>query len=84
MILNYHRKNYKSSCPEVFFKKRVIKSFTKFTGKRPALESLLNENQVFRPATLLKGHPNTGTSCGFCEIFKNACFEEHRKWLLLK
>ena len=30
--------------------------------------------QAFRPATFLKNDPNTGVSCGYCELFKNSLF----------
>ena len=44
---------YRSSRPEVFCKKDVLRSFTKFTGKHPC-QSLLFNKVVGRPATLLK------------------------------
>ena len=55
---------YRSSCSEVFCKKRVLKNFTKFTGKHLCQSLFFNKvaglSQVF--------------SCEFCEIFKNAYF----------
>ena len=39
--------------------------------------------RAFRPATFLKGDPNTGVSCGYCALFKNSFFKENLRWLLL-
>ena len=55
-------KEYRNSRPEVFCKKRVLRNFAKFTGKRLCHSLFLNnfikkETQVF--------------SCEFCEISKN-------------
>ena len=47
-------KKIRSSCPEVFGKKGVIKNFTKFTGKHLCESLFLNEVAALRPATLLK------------------------------
>ena len=49
---------YRSSRPEVFFKKGVLRNFTKFTGKH--LCQSLFFSQVL--------------SCEFCEICKNTFF----------
>ena len=80
-------KKIRSSRPEVFCKKAVLKSFTKFTGKH--LFEILSFNKVagLRPET---SRPETSNfikrenlaqlfSCEFCKIFK-----EHLWWLLLK
>ena len=40
--------------------------------------------QAFMPATLLKKIPAQVISCEYYEIFKNTCFEEHLRKLLLK
>ena len=62
--------------PEVFYKKAVLK-FCNILGKTPVLESLFNkiaglQATIFRPAALLKRHPNTGV---FLQILQN--FWEH-------
>ena len=37
----------RSSLPEVFYRKGILKTFATFTGKSPVLESLLMKLQVF-------------------------------------
>ena len=52
---------YRSSRPEMFCKKDVLRNFAKFTGKHPGL----------RPATSLKKEAMAHVfSCEFCEISK--------------
>ena len=60
----------RSSRPEVFFKRGVLKSFAKFTGKPLCQRLFLKLAQVF--------------SCEFCENFKNTFFIEHLWWQLLQ
>ena len=59
----------RSSRPEVFCKKGVLRNFTKFTGKHlcqslilktPVPESHFNKVAGLRPATLLKRDSGTG------------------------
>ena len=45
---------YRSSRPEVFCKKGVLKNFTKFTGKHLCQSLFFNKVAGLRPATLLK------------------------------
>ena len=55
--------NYRSSHPEMFYKKGVLKNFTNFNCARVSgfrCATLLTLSQVF--------------SCEFCEIFKNTFF----------
>ena len=40
--------------PEVFYKKGVLKNFTKFTGKHLCQSLFFNKVAGLRPATLLK------------------------------
>ena len=60
-----------SSLPEVFCEKGVLENFSKFTGKNLNRSLFFNKvgGQVY--------------SCEFREIFKNAFFIEHLRWLLL-
>ena len=51
----------RSSRPEVFCEKGVLKNFTKFTGKYLCWSLLFNKVAGLRPATLLKGDSNTGS-----------------------
>ena len=45
---------FRSSRPEVFCKKAVLKNFAKFTGKHLCQSLLFSKVAVLRPATLLK------------------------------
>ena len=64
---------FRSSCPEVFFKKGVFKNFAKFTGKHLCLSFFFNKidtlAQVF--------------SCEFCRFFKQTSFYRTLMVLLL-
>ena len=64
----------RSSRPEVFCRKGVLKNFTTFTGKYLCQSLFFNKVAGLRPATLLKRVPGTGVSRKFCEIFKNTYF----------
>ena len=60
----------KSSRPEVFCKKVVLRNFAKFTGKHRCRNPFFNKGP--RSATFLtKDTPIQLRSCEFCEIFKN-------------
>ena len=63
---------FRSSCPEVFCEKGVLRNFAKFTGTLPKACNFIKKEtlaQVF--------------SCEFCEISKNTFLMEHLSWLLL-
>ena len=51
---------YKSSRPEVFSKKGVLKNFWKFAGKHLCQSLFLNKVADLRSATLFKEHSITG------------------------
>ena len=59
-------KSNRSSRPEVFFRKGVLKNFTKFTGKHLYQSFFVNKVADLRPAHMF--------SCEFCEISKNTFF----------
>ena len=44
----------RSSRPEVFCKKGVLRNFTKFTGKHLCQSLFFNKDEGLRPTTLLK------------------------------
>ena len=46
--------------PELFCKKAALKTFPKFTEKRPALESLFNKVEGLSHATLSKRNSSAG------------------------
>ena len=60
---------YRRSCLEVFCKKYVLKSFTKFTGKHLCQSLFFNKVAGLRPAK--KKTLAQVFSCKFCEIIKN-------------
>ena len=76
---------HRSTRPEVFCKKGVLKNFTqKFTGKYLCQSLFFNS---YRPQTCNLIEKKTLAqvfSCEFCEISKNTFFIEHLWWLLLK
>ena len=51
--------DYRSSRPEVFCKKGVLRNFAKYSGKH-LRQSLFDKVTGLRPATLLKRDPGTG------------------------
>ena len=74
----------RSNCPEVFYKKGVLRNFDKFTGKHLCQSLFFNKVAGYRPATLLK--KRLLYRCfplNFCKISKNNFFIEHLWWLLL-
>ena len=74
--------HFRSSHPEVFCKKVVLKNLGKFTGKH------LYRNLVFHKAAgqtykvIKKRTPTQALSCEFCQIFNNIFFIQHLRWLL--
>ena len=65
----------RSSCPEVFFKKGVLRNFAKFTGKHLCQRLFINK---------VAGLACNCEFCEFCEISKNAFFTEQLRRLLLQ
>ena len=63
--------------PEVFYKKSVLRDFTKFTGKHLCQSLSFNKVAGLSSATLLKKRLAQVFSCEFYEIFKNNFFTEH-------
>ena len=49
-----HHRRSRCSRPEVFYKKGVLKNFTKFTGKHLCQSLFFNKVARLRPSTLLK------------------------------
>ena len=50
----YRYSDFRSSRPEVFYKKGVLRNFIKFTGKHLCQSLFFNKGAGLRPATLLK------------------------------
>ena len=64
----------RSSRPEVFSKKGVLKHFAKFTGKHLWQRIFFNKVAGLRPATFLEKRLAQMYSCEYCETFKNSYF----------
>ena len=62
----------RSSRPEAFCKKAVLRNITKFSGKHLCQRLFFNKVTVLRPATLLKKVSGTGV---FLRILRN--FQKH-------
>ena len=77
-------KPYRSSRPEVFCKKGVLRNFAKFTGKRLCQSLFFNKVAGLRPATLLKKrlwHRRFPVNSG--KFLRTPFLIEHLWWLLL-
>ena len=92
----YISSTYRSSRPEVFCKKVVLRNFTKFTGKHLCQSIFFNKvagHQRF--SDVFRGYRNVTCnfikkdtlalvfSCESCEISKSTFFIKHFWWLLL-
>ena len=83
-ILAYFRFDTRSSCPEVFCKKSVLRNFAKFTGKHLCHSPFFNKVAGLRPGTLFKKRlwhwcfPVT-----FTKFLRTYFYIEHLWWLLL-
>ena len=62
---------YRSSRPEVFCKKGVLRNLTKFIGKHLCQNPFFNKVAGLRPATLLKKRIWHRSFPEFCQISKN-------------
>ena len=74
----------RSSRPEVFYKKGVLKNFTKFTGKHLRQSLFFNNVAGLTPATLLKkGLLHRRFPVNFAKFLRTPFFIENVWWLLL-
>ena len=65
-------KTYRSSCPEAFCKKGVLRNFAKFTGKHLCQSLFLNKVAGLWDATSFKKEALAQVfSCEFCKISKS-------------
>ena len=75
---------FRSSRPEVFCKKRILKNFTKFTGKHLCQRLFFNKVAGLRAATLLKKRLwHRCFPVNFVKFLRTTFFIEHFRWLLL-
>ena len=75
-VSSYETQNCRSSHPEMFYKKSVLKNFAKLTRNNCARASFLIKLQVSGLKLYLKWGSGTAF-CEFCETFKNTLFAEH-------
>ena len=74
----------RSSRPEVFCKKGVLRNFTKFTGKHLCQSLFFNKVAGLKPATLLKKRLwHRCFPVNFVKFLRTPFFTEHLWWLLL-
>ena len=73
----------RSSRPDVFCEKCVLRNFAKFTGKH-LYQSLFFNKVAGAACNFIKNEALVQVfSCEFCEISKTPFFTEHLWWLLL-
>ena len=74
----------RSTCPEVFSKKAVLRNFPKLTGKHLCWSPFFNKIAGLRPASLLKKRlKHRCFTVNFEKFLKTPFFSEHLWWLLL-
>ena len=75
---------HRSSRPEVFCKKGVLRNFAKFTRKRLCQSHVFNKVTGLRPATLLKKWLwHRCFPVKFAKFLRTPFIIEHLRWLLL-
>ena len=75
---------YRSSRPEVFYKKGVLRNFVNFTGKHLCQSLFFNKVAGLRPATLLKNRLwHRCFPVNFAKFLRTLFFTEYLQWLLL-
>ena len=73
----------RSSRPEVFCKKGVLRNFAKFTGKHLCNSLFFNKVAGLRPATLLRNRPwHKYFSVNLAKFLRTPFLTEHLPWLL--
>ena len=79
------RATYRSSRPEVFCRKGVLRNFAKFTGKHLSQSLFFNKVVAgLRPATLLKERLwHRCFPVNFAKFPRTPFFTEHLRWLFL-
>ena len=73
-ILTVRGSNCRSSCSQIFVKISVLKNFEIFTGKHLCWIIFLRKLQALKPASLLKGDPNTGVFVWILQNFYEQLF----------
>ena len=75
---------YRSSHPEVFCKKGILRNFAKFTGKNLSQSLFFNKVAGLRPATLFKKRLwHRCFPVNFVKFLRTPFLTEHLRWLFL-
>ena len=74
---------FRSSRPEMFCKKAVLRDFPKFTGKHLCQSLFITKVGGQGRQFYLKRDPGTGVSCESAKSGKTPFLTEHLRWLLL-
>ena len=76
-LTNWHNHNqqFRSTRPEMFCKKGVLRNFANFTRKHLSQSLFLNKAAGISPAQVF--------SCEFCKFLRTPFLTEHPRWLLL-
>ena len=75
---------FRSSRPEVFYKKDVFRNFAKFKGKHLCKSLFFNKVAGLRPATLLKKRLwHRYFPVNFAKFLRTPFLTEYLQWLLL-
>ena len=76
-LTNWHNHNqqFRSTRPEMFCKKGVLRNFANFTRKHLSQSLFLNKVAGISPAQVF--------SCEFCKFLRTPFLTEHPRWLLL-
>ena len=86
LVTTWNSGLYRSSDPEVFCKRGVLRNFAKFTGNHLCQRLVFNKVAVLRlrPATLLrKSLWHRCFLANFVKFLRAFFFTEHLRWLLL-
>ena len=86
MVLVLQIRTVRSSRPELFCEKRVLRNFSKFTGKHLCQSLFLIKLQVWglRPATLFKKRPwHRCFPVNFMKLLRTPFLQNTSGWLLL-
>ena len=74
----------RSSRPDVFYKKGILRNFAKFTGTQPCQSFFFNKVAGLAPATLLKKRLwHRCFPVNFVKFLRTPFYIEHLWWLLL-
>ena len=84
-LFYFHVTNYRSSRPEVFCRKGLLRNFATFTGKHLCQSLFFNKVAGLRPATLSKKRLwHRCFPVNVAKFLRTPFFTEHLRWLPLE